>query len=440
MFNVFIIICEFGQNNMNNYIYLTLRNKIIFFYLMVLLNSFLTRAQRVFEYAPPIHIKSVQFFGPNKYGSFPLVELGEKITLIFDDLRGEETDFYYKIKHFNFDWTPSSLFQNEFIEGLDNLRIENYRTSFNTLQNYTNYRLEIPNENIELKVSGNYLLEIYNVYDELVFSRKFCVYENISNVQASVFRPQNMNNYNTHQSIHFAVTPQQEALINPQENVFIRLLQNWQWDSEIIGLKPQYFSGKTIEYRYELPSQFEGGNEYYFFDTKDLRITSPNISFVNKADLYETFLNVNTPRLNQEYIFNQDINGGFEIRNVMRPGDPNHEADYSYVYFSLATNYKLNDDEIYIYGGFNNFNLDDYNRMYYNPSLEIYEGVLLLKQGFYNYKYVLKKNGMFYKNGISGTHALTENEYLILVYYRNVAYQYDSIIGIGNTSSFNLRN
>ena len=78
--------------------------------------------------------------------------------------------------------------------------------------------------------------------------------------------------------------------------------------------------------------------------------------------------------------------------------------------------------------------------MYYNPSLEIYEGVLLLKQGFYNYKYVLKKNGMFYKNGISGTHALTENEYLILVYYRNIAYQYDSIIGIGNTSSFNLRN
>ena len=101
---------------------------------MVLLNSFLTRAQTVFEYAPPIHIKSVQFFGSNKYGSFPLVELGEKITLIFDDLRGEETDFYYKIKHFNFDWTPSSLFQNEFIEGLDNLRIENYRTSFNTLQ------------------------------------------------------------------------------------------------------------------------------------------------------------------------------------------------------------------------------------------------------------------------------------------------------------------
>ena len=417
-----------------------MRNYIIFFYLIVLLYSFLSKAQTVFEYSAPIHIKSIQFFGSNKYENFPLVELGEKITLTFDDLRGDENDFYYKIKHFNYDWTPSLLFQNEFLEGQDNLRIEEYRTSFNTLQTYTNYRLEIPNENIKLKVSGKYLLEIYNVFDELVFSRKFCVYENISNVQVSVFRPQNMNNYSTHQSIHFAVTPVQGVLINPQENVFIRLLQNRQWDSEITGLKPQYFSGKTLEYRYELPSQFEGGNEYYFFDTKDLRVTSPNISYINKAELYETYLNVNTPRLNQEYIFYQDINGGFEIRNIMRSGEPNYEADYSYVYFSLATNYKLNDNKIYIYGGFNNFNLTDYNRMYYNPSLDIYEGVLLLKQGFYNYKYVLKKQDVLYKNGISGSHALTENEYLVLVYYRNIGYQYDSIIGVGKTSSFNLRN
>ena len=78
--------------------------------------------------------------------------------------------------------------------------------------------------------------------------------------------------------------------------------------------------------------------------------------------------------------------------------------------------------------------------MYYNPSLEIYEGVLLLKQGFYNYKYVLKKEDVLYKNGISGTHALTENEYLVLIYYRNPFLQYDSIIGVGKTRSFNLRN
>ena len=134
------------------------------------------------------------------------------------------------------------------------------------------------------------------------------------------------------------------------------------------------------------------------------------------------------------------INGGYEIRNIMRPSDPNNEADYSYVYFSLAANYNLNDDEIYIYGSFNNYSLNQSNRMYYNPSLEIYEGVLILKQGFYNYKYVLKQGDLLYKNALSGSHALTENEYLVLVYYRNIGTQNDSLIGVGRSNSFEIRN
>jgi hypothetical protein len=78
--------------------------------------------------------------------------------------------------------------------------------------------------------------------------------------------------------------------------------------------------------------------------------------------------------------------------------------------------------------------------MYYNPSLEIYEGVLLLKQGFYNYKYVIKQGNLLNKNGLSGTHALTENDYLVLVYYRAIGAQYDALIGIGRTNSFELQN
>ena len=75
----------------------------------------------------------------------------------------------------------------------------------------------------------------------------------------------------------------------------------------------------------------------------------------------------------------------------MRPSNPNNEADYSYVYFSLASDRKISDGEIYVYGGFNNYKISDLNRMYFNPSLGIYEGIILLKQGFYNYKYVIRE-------------------------------------------------
>jgi len=346
-------------------------------------------AQRGLEYLPPNNIKSVKFFGADSKENFPVIEIGQKITLTFDDLKGNEADYYFKVKHFNHDWNSSKLFQNEYLEGFDNLRIDNYNTSFNTLQTFTHYRLELPNENIQFKASGNYLLEIYDSFDELVFSRRFCIYEEKSTIRSGVYRPQNMDRFNTHQSLHFSVTPSQGTFRNPDQTVFVHLLQNRQWDSDLLVSKPQYFSGSTLEYRYEIPTQFEGGNEYYFFDTKDLRITGPNISFTNLDKLYETYLNVNIPRLYQNYTYAPDINGGYEIRNIMRPGDPNIEADYSYVHFSLASDYDSN-NEVYVYGSFNNYSFSDTNRMYYNPSLEIYEGVLLLKQGFYNYKYVVK--------------------------------------------------
>jgi hypothetical protein len=298
----------------------------------------------------------------------------------------------------------------------------------------------LPNEDVQFKVSGNYVLEVYTSEDELAFSRKFCIYETMASVQVGVYRPQNMDRFNTYQSVQFAITPIQTSFRNPDQNVKVVIIQNQQWDHTITGLTPQYYSGRTMEYRYDIPSQFEGGNEYFYFDTKDLRVTSPNINYIDRAELYESYLNIDIPRKYAEYTYAPDINGKFEIRNIMGPGDPDTHADYNYVYFSLAANYQLSDEEIFIYGGFNNYQLADQNKMYYNPSLEIYEGILLLKQGFYNYKYVSKQDEILNKNGLSGSHALTENEYQVLVYYRNIGKQYDALIGVGNANSFELIN
>ncbi len=125
----------------------------------------------------------------------------------------------------------------------------------------------------------------------------------------------------------------------------------------------------------------------------------------------------------------------------MRPGDSHTQADYSLVHFGLAYPYELNPDEaIYIYGAFNQFQLNELNQMVYNPSLEIYEGVLLLKQGFYNYKYVFKQGDRVDKNLLSGTHAQTENNYLILVYYRAIGALNDALVGVGKINSFELQN
>ena len=64
------------------------------------------------------YIKTIQFSSLKQNDAFPIVALNEKILLKFDDLNGDEADYYYRISYFNHDWSPSTLFKNEFIKGI----------------------------------------------------------------------------------------------------------------------------------------------------------------------------------------------------------------------------------------------------------------------------------------------------------------------------------
>ncbi len=133
------------------------------------------------EVNPPENIKTIIFGGPTE-DQFPVVQLGGSIKLEFDDITANEQDYYYKITHCDYDWTPSQLLKSQYLKGVDNQRIIDYKNSYSTLQPYSNYRLKIPNDIVSLRVSGNYVLEIYNDSYELQFSRRFVVFKDIVNL------------------------------------------------------------------------------------------------------------------------------------------------------------------------------------------------------------------------------------------------------------------
>lgn len=127
------------------------------------------KAQVMTETAQPSHIKTIIFKSDIPGDQFPIIKLGEKIHLEFDDLNANEEDYYYSITHCDYDWKPSQLLKSQFLRGQDMQRITSYSNSFSTLQPYSNYKLTLPNEFTGFKVSGNYILTIHNNFEELFF-------------------------------------------------------------------------------------------------------------------------------------------------------------------------------------------------------------------------------------------------------------------------------
>jgi hypothetical protein len=91
---------------------------------------------------------------------------------------------------------------------------------------------------------------------------------------------------------------------------------------------------------------------------------------------------------------------------------------------------------------FNNYALTPENKMEYNTEKGVYEKAILIKQGFTNFEYsAVKPNGTVdFENAIDGNFYQTENEYTVLVYYRENTDRYDHVIGKGTATSLNIIN
>lgn len=391
------------------------------------------------EVNAPEHIKSILFKGATQ-DQFPIAKIGESITLEFDDILASEQDYYYKIKHCNYDWSPSQLLKSQYLTGVDNQRITNYENSYNTLQPYSNYKLTIPNRNIKLKVSGNYIIEVYNNSYELQFSRRFIIYKDIVRVGASVKRSRDFKYLNQKQVVQININTSNASIVNPKKEVKIAILQNYHWPTALYNIAPQFTLGNELVYKYDQETSFYGGNEFLNFDTKDLRASTAVISHIELQELYHHYLFSDIYRFNRPYTYYPDINGDFVIR-TLQGSDISREAEYTYLHFALPYAEELALDEVYIYGKYNNYAFTEENKMSYNENNGMMEAVIKLKQGFYNYKYVLKReDGVIDLNTVSGNFHFTENNYTVLVYYRNFGDLYDSIIGVGSASSSEIRN
>jgi len=399
-------------------------------------------AQKYADVLPPDNIKTVQLFNPQTNDQTPLIRLGgEYLILSFDDLNAGFQEYNYKIEHYNADWTPSGIFQSEFLDGYSSDYIRTYRNSFNTYQNYTHYQLAIPNQDMRLKVSGNYVVKVYtNDENNPVFTRRFAVYEE-RKVFLGMQAERAIGSGNLTQRVNVQVTSAQMNLTETPDGATLFIMKNNNWEDNLTIAKPQFIQNNQLTYK-DQNNLFEGNTEYLWFDTKTLEAPALTTERVFRQDsLYHTVIRADFRRHNLGYFDDKDVNGAFYIRNarLMDQTLSGSEADYTWVHFALD---EFDDaggsKELYIVGAFNNWQITPTNRLH-KTETGFWEVSLLLKQGYYNYQYAVYDTSTqtLSMSEINGSFWQTENLYQALFYYRPWGVRYDVLLGYGEVNTRN---
>lgn len=388
------------------------------------------------------NIKTVQLYKEGWNLSYPILKLNsnDKLVLHFDLLDDLSETFYYTFIHCDKEWNKSDIIPNDYLNGYSENTIEDCVASFNTTVKYYHYKLSFPNDKVSFTLTGNYILVIYpqDKPEEPALTQRFIITEDAVKIDVTVHRPQMLKENNTSQQVDFTVNYTGLKINDPSRNVYATILQNGRWDNAKKNLKPDIYGNNELKYN-SLSNRnvFQGGNEYRFFDIKSIRHQT---EYVKKIDYvipnYNVYLYPSDDREFKPYFYWKDFNGKYYIA-IQEGQRPDTDADYVYVYFTLPSKQIISGGKIYVSGGLNNWSFDKNNLMTYNQERGEYECTMLLKQGWYNYEYVYLKDGG--SDGTAslfeGSHYETENDYLIVMYYRNPLDRYDRVIGtfIANT-------
>jgi len=362
----------------------------------------------------------------------PMLDLGSRTTLSlsFDDLNEQLRDMYYTIIHCDANWERSDLSTMEYLEGFDEEQMETYDFSVNTLTEFTNYQLQIPNERCNWTKSGNYILAIYeNDGDKIpLLTRRFMVVDPSVRITPDMVRPTNVQKIKTHQELDFTVTYERISVDAPKKEIKATILQNGRWDNAIKELSPQFIFRDRVVYDYQDKITFPAGKEFRYIDLRSFRFKGEGIAAIEEyQDIYEVTLIPEPARAFRPYLFYRDINGNFTVGSTDRGNPP----DYGLVLFSIERNMPFYDADVYLFGKMTDWQIKDEFKMAYSEKLGLYAVDVMLKQGYYNYNYAIVPKGtnQVDLSELEGDWFETENEYTILIYYRPFGTRYDQLVG-----------
>ena len=402
-------------------------------------------AQGVVDTRPHVfdnNVRSLKVSLENNMYIPPVIMLnGEDRLIVNFDYLGYDVHYLrYSVTHCNADWQPSQLVEREYVSGVNYADIDDYEQSEATYVHYYNYQFVLPNQDMELLVSGNYLLSVYEQDDpdKILFQTRFSVCEGKVNVFPRVTSRTDVEYNNRFQQVSFDVRYKPNQIKDPYSEFTCIVYQNSRMDNAVVVKRPMMVGVDYVTYDHNRDLIFPAGNEFRRFET----VNAHNINMGVKAiryyePMYHAVLMTDEPRNEIQYLYDKTQFGRFTIRNAEAYGENFLEADYMITHFTLDTGGKLNGGNVWLYGEFLNGYPASQAMMKYDASSGLYTSELLLKQVAYNYMYLWVPDGtsVGQTGRIEGDHYETVNEYLVMVYDRPMGERYDRLVGYGTIYS-----
>jgi hypothetical protein len=378
-------------------------------------------------------INSAKLFKTGYPLSDPVIRLnsGETVTLTFDEVirnNEQEEEYYYTVEHRDADWKEENLLRSDYMSGFPENDINIVRQSENTVVNYRNFILTLPNNDVRLDVSGNYIVKVFERESQkLVLIKGFSIIEPSVAIKALMIAPLNRP---CMQQLDVKVEHQSLKVLDAFVNLKIRVEQNSIRIPDTKDPIPAFTQPNTTDYTRPDRNVYNGHNEYRTFDTRSLTYNGQGVANHFFNDVHKVELIRDTER--SDYVATHDINGKYMIASE-NSTIPDIQSDYVDVIFSFTPKMPV-EGRVFLFGEFTNWSISGkYEMLYMNKS---YKCSVSLKQGFYNYQYViLKPNGDLDLWTTEGCFYDTENVYNIYVYYRLPEHKYDRLVGLQKISS-----
>ncbi len=382
------------------------------------------------------NIKTVQLFRAGWNEAFPVIDLNQddRLHLTFDDLNDNLRNLGYTFIHCNAEWEPTDLLKIEYLDGMEDNSIMTYGFSSTMYQPFVKYDLTFPNSDVSITKSGNYILLVYDMDNDNapVLTWRFFVAEYYTHITPDVHRPTQARYRQNSHEVDFTISQSQIQLVQPFSSLKVIVTQNQNWENAITDLVPRFMNGSQLIYDYDEENIFPAGNEFRTIDIRNINYNSITTSHIATIDdTLNAYIFPDKPRSSKVYLTTPDINGHFYLKNDDVRFDSDLESEYMKVNLALLYPARLFKADIYIYGQFTGWALDEQYKLKWNAAKKSYETSIYIKQGYYNYLYMYKAHGAEKSDIaiIEGSHSQADNEYSFFVYYREPGQIYDRLIG-----------